>query len=73
MSAPNFLPLDPENAHGCSHCQRAVFDMTINAYKCPHLGIVVSRRDYVAPNDCNEWLSAWMNDHKQHKQRHLKP
>ena len=47
--------------------------MTINAYRCPHLGIVVSRRDYVAPNDCNEWLSAWMNDHKQHKQRYLKP
>lgn len=73
MSAPNFLPLDPENAHGCFHCQRVIFDMAIDAYRCRHLGIVISKCDYVAPNDCQDFHTEWNNDLYKFTGKNLKP
>ena len=64
---PNFYDLEPLNEHCCLHCQHSILDVAIAAYKCKHLHIELSRLEFIQPNDCKDWLSEWMNDHKQHK------
>ena len=72
MTGPNFLPLDPDDTHGCHLCQRAVFDID-KGYLCPHLGIEISRINYVSPNDCEYFLSQWNNDLYKYAGKYLNP
>lgn len=60
-----FMPLDPENAHSCNYCQRAVYDIATRSYRCPERGITMTKLQYAAPNDCQQWHSAWENNFKQ--------
>lgn len=68
-----FFDLEPIDARSCNYCQLSYLELVfdgkryVSHYRCRKHGDVGmdDNYNYVRPNDCPDFLSAWQNDYRK--------